>query len=62
MLRRLFGRKKKRKDEDVEAERHLPESVESADDTSVVDEMRPSTAVAVPRGVPPPMGYLVTSS
>lgn len=62
MLRRLFGRKKKRKEEDAETERHLPASVESAGSTSVVDDMRPSTPVAVPRGVPPPMGYLVTSS
>ncbi len=62
MLRRLFGRKKKRKDEDAETERHLSASVESAGSTSVVDEMRPSPTVVVPRGVPPPMGYLVTSS
>ncbi|MCK5303599.1 MAG: hypothetical protein KAJ96_10690, partial [Candidatus Thorarchaeota archaeon] len=62
MLRRLFGRKKKRKEEDAETERHLPASVESASSTSVVDDMRPSTTVDVPRGVPPPMGYLVTSS
>jgi len=62
VLRRLFGRKKKRKDEDAETERHLPASVESAGSTSVVDEMRPSTTVSVPRGVPSPMGYLVTSS
>jgi signal recognition particle receptor subunit beta len=62
VLRRLFGRKKKRKDEDAETELHLSASVESAGSTSVVDEMRPSTIVDVPRGVPPPMGYLVTSS
>ncbi len=62
MLRRLFGRKKKRKDEDVETERHPPASVESAGGISVVDEMRPSTTVDVLQGVPPPMGYLVTSS
>lgn len=62
MLRRLFGRKKKSKAGDAETERHLPASVESAGSTSVVDDMRSSTTVDVPQGVPPPMGYLVTSS